>query len=81
MLILNTVLLYLKDKLSRTDSVLRMKVVLVGTFLFIMGLVGINLFIALMSYVVEEVNEESRNNAVLQRVSIHKNPLKTEKQT
>ena len=47
-----------------------MTFVLVGAFLLIMGLVGVNLFIALLSKVVEEVDEASQANAALQRVSI-----------
>ena len=53
-----------------------MTFILVGAFLLIMGLAGVNLFIALLSNVVESVDEASHSNAVLQRVSAQSKPLK-----
>jgi len=47
-----------------------MAFILVVGFLLLMGVVGLNLFIALLSNVVEQVYEASQANAVLQQVRI-----------
>ncbi len=47
-----------------------MSFILVIAFLLLMGVVGLNLFIALLSNVVEQVYEASQANAVLQQVSV-----------